>query len=151
MPISAEAAAGVAPSTAERQDELTRERSADALTREWGQLRGECVRQHTSLRDELGVALQLDCERVQMRSVDEASELFALLRAFYDAARRCDTDKRHALSEADACDADADAVWEVAASEMAMESKCSCGNTVRVKRRKRKNVPVPSVSESYRS
>ena len=115
----------------QRERELARQHSASALTREWGQLRGECVRQHSVLRGELASALQLGSDRVQTHAIDVSSELYLQLKAYYEAARRCDVDRQQAVAEADACDSDATSVWEVSQGEMPMESKCSCGNKVR--------------------
>jgi hypothetical protein len=128
-------AAGTDTGTAQedelREAELVRARSEDALTREWGQLRGECVREHTALREELAHALLLGSDRVATSPVDVSSELYLQLKAYYEAARRCDIDRQQAVAEADACDADAASVWDVSQGDMPMESKCSCGNKVR--------------------
>ena len=111
--------------------DTTHDQRESALTQEWAQLRGECVRQHSALRGELAIALQLGSDRVQTRAIDVSSELYLQLKAYYEAARRCDVDRQQAVAEADACDLDATSVWEVSQGKMPMESKCSCGNKVR--------------------
>ena len=110
---------------------LTRERSADALAREWGQLRGTCVKQHVMLREELAESLLPGADRVATRAVDASGELYSHLKAYYDAARRCDVDRQQAVAEADACDAESGTVWDISQGEMPMESTCSCGSKVR--------------------